>query len=304
MNLRHVPFFLCAALCLLPFIQSPVALIGGLLIAAFNGVPTQLDLAKISKKLLALSIIGLGFGIQLEQAIASTTNSLGLIIVSLLATISIGALLGKFFDVDQKTSHLISCGTAICGGSAIAAVGPAIDAKNHQMSVALATIFGLNALALFIFPIIGHALSLDQQTFGLWSAIAIHDTSSVVGAAGAYGEEALQVATTTKLARALWIIPVAFISGLVFKSENKRASFPMFTIWYVIAIMFSNALPQFADLYSVIFAGAKQCLVLSLYLVGATMTIEKFKQAGFKPLLQAVTLWVSISTASLLYILA
>ncbi|ROV59440.1 putative sulfate exporter family transporter [Vibrio ponticus] len=301
-NKRSVPFFAALAVCLTPWVTSPTALVIGFLLASLSLVPEQFDLTKITKKLLAYSIVGLGFGIQFEQALAVTSNGIGIIITTIVGTLVIGWWLTKLLGLEQKLGYLISAGTAICGGSAIAAVSPAIKAKDEDIGLALATVFVLNSLALFIFPVIGHALGLDQQTFGTWAAIAIHDTSSVVGAASAYGEEALTTATTLKLARALWIIPVAFVSAFIFRSDSKKITIPYFILFYCAAIAFSDLLPQFEAVYNVIFDISKRALVICLFLIGCGISVTKLKAAGLKPLLFGVTLWVLISTSSLAWL--
>lgn len=202
-------------LCILPWVTSPIALITGIILAFLKLTPTSVNISSLSSRLLGYSIIGLGFGINLQQAIEVSQNGISLIMTSITTTLILGALITRWFGIDKKTGHLIASGTAICGGSAIAAVAPSIDAKSEQTSIALGTVFLLNAIALFLFPIIGHDLGMTQTQFGTWCAIAIHDTSSVVGAASVYGDEALRLATTLKLSRALWIIPVAFISSLL-----------------------------------------------------------------------------------------
>lgn len=300
---KNVTFFiLLGSLCLFPIISSPIALIIGFTLATLGWVPTAVDISKLTKKLLALSIVGLGFGINVEQAIQASSGNLGLIIGSIFSTLTIGMLLTKLFKMDPKTGHLVSAGTAICGGSAIAAVAPAIQADSEQTSHALATVFILNSVALFVFPVIGHALGMSQYNFGLWSAIAIHDTSSVVGAASAYGDEALQIATTVKLARALWIIPVAFISALIFKGDSKKITVPMFIIYYCVAIVIAHYLPQFDGLYQNLFFASKRLLVLCLFLIGCGITVKTIKNAGYKPMLLGILLWVSIATVVLTYI--
>ncbi|OLQ94343.1 hypothetical protein BIY21_00655 [Vibrio ponticus] len=301
-NKRSVPFFAALAVCLTPWVTSPTALVIGFLLASLSLVPEQFDLTKITKKLLAYSIVGLGFGIQFEQALAVTSNGIGIIITTIVGTLVIGWWLTKLLGLEQKLGYLISAGTAICGGSAIAAVSPAIKAKDEDIGLALATVFVLNSLALFIFPVIGHALGLDQQTFGTWAAIAIHDTSSVVGAASAYGEEALTTATTLKLARALWIIPVAFVSAFIFRSDSKKITIPYFIFFYCAAIAFSDLLPQFEAVYNVIFDISKRALVICLFLIGCGISVTKLRAAGLKPLLFGVTLWVLISTSSLAWL--
>jgi len=206
--------------------------------------------------------------------------------------------------VDRDTAYLISSGTAICGGSAIAAVGPVLKAKDSEMSVALATIFVLNAIALFIFPVLGHTFGLDQQQFGTWAAIAIHDTSSVVGAGAAYGEEALKVATTIKLTRALWIIPLAFATSFIFKGSGKKVSIPWFILYFVVAIVLNtyvlDGVPQFGQAVSGL---ARKGLIITMFFIGASLSMDVLKQVGMKPLIQGVALWAVISISSLAYIL-
>ncbi|MEF1282584.1 putative sulfate exporter family transporter [Vibrio sp. M250220] len=299
---KQLPFWLALAVCLTPFITSPTALVIGFLLASLGFVPAEFNLAKVTKKLLAYSIVGLGFGIQFEQALAVTSNGIGLIVTTIFGTLVIGWWVAKWIGLNRETGYLISAGTAICGGSAIAAVSPAIKASDEQIGLSLATVFVLNSIALFIFPVIGHALNLDQHTFGTWAAIAIHDTSSVVGAASAYGEEALTTATTLKLARALWIIPVALFSAFLFRSDSKKVTIPYFILFYCVAIAVSDALPQFDALYQGIFDVAKRALVVCLFLIGCGISVEKLKSAGAKPLMFGVTLWILISTTSLAWL--
>ncbi|MBW3694546.1 putative sulfate exporter family transporter [Vibrio sp. T187] len=303
MNIKQTaPFTLAALFCLTPWVTSPTALVIGFLLASLGLVPKELAIGKLTKKLLAYSIVGLGFGIQFQQALSVTSDGIGLIITTIIGTLCFGWLLAKRMGLDRTTGYLISSGTAICGGSAIAAVAPAIKANDEQIGLALATVFVLNSIALFVFPVIGHALELDQHTFGTWAAIAIHDTSSVVGAASAYGEEALTTATTLKLARALWIIPIALLSAVIFKSESKKTSIPYFILFYCLAIFVSDALPQFETLYSGIFSVSKRALVVCLFLIGCGISMEKLKQAGPKPLIFGTTMWLLISSGSLAWL--
>ncbi|MGF1681482.1 YeiH family protein [Photobacterium minamisatsumaniensis] len=295
-------FIAVALLCLLPFISSPIALILGFTLATLGLVPTQFNLAALTKKLLSYSIIGLGFGIHLDQAVAASQQGFGLIVGSIFFTLVLGFALTKLLRLDKKTGHLIASGTAICGGSAIAAVAPAINARDDQTSLALATVFVLNAIALFIFPVIGHALEMSQHAFGTWAAIAIHDTSSVVGAAGAYGDEALKTATTLKLARALWIIPLALLSALLFKGDRKKISIPYFILFYCLAILVAYALPDFQSIYQQIFTFSKRMLVVCLFLIGSGITVQKLRTAGLQPLLLGIILWMCIGGGSLAYI--
>ncbi len=301
-TLTNLPFFAAALACFTPWVSSPAALVLGFTVSALGWTPKSFSAAKLTKKLLACSIVGLGFGIQFQEALAVTGSGIGLIVATIFGTLLIGTLIADKIGLSRQGGYLISVGTSICGGSAIAAVSPAIKASDEQTGLALAVIFVLNSIALFIFPLIGQALNLDQHTFGIWAAIAIHDTSSVVGAASAYGEEALKTATTLKLARALWIIPVAFISALLFKNENNKLTIPFFIVFYCAAILISDYLPQFENVYSSIFMVAKQTLVVCLFLIGSTISVEKLKAAGAKPLLFGLLLWGMISSLSLLWL--
>ena len=301
-NKHIILFAVVGSLCLSPIISSPIALVLGFTLATLGLVPSQIDIALLTKKLLAISIVGLGFGINVDQAVQASSGNIGLIVGSIFSTLLIGTLLTKAFKMDAKTGHLVSSGTAICGGSAIAAVAPAIQANNEQTSHALATVFILNSIALFVFPLVGHALGMSQYNFGLWSAIAIHDTSSVVGAASAYGDEALEIATTVKLARALWIVPVAFISALVFKGDSKKVSVPMFIVYYCLAIAIAHFLPQFDGLYQDVFFISKRLLVVCLFLIGCGITVKTIKNAGYKPMLLGILLWVTVASVVLAYI--
>ncbi len=222
---REIIFVIALIFCLTPFVSHPVALLIGFAITQFVGHPFLHLNHKATSFLLKVSVVGLGFGMNVTSSVHAGKEGILFTVASIFGTLSLGLLLGRFLKIEKKTSHLISCGSAICGGSAIAAISPLINAGEKQISVALGTIFILNSIALFPFPLIGHLLHLSQTQFGLWSAIAIHDTSSVVGAANKYGAEALQVATTVKLARALWIIPVAFLTTLFFKTGKQKNSY-------------------------------------------------------------------------------
>lgn len=218
-------------------------------------------------------------------------------------TLCFGLLLGRFLKIEKKTSHLISCGTAICGGSAIAAISPLIKAEEKQISVALATVFILNSIALFLFPFIGHLLNLSQTQFGIWSAIAIHDTSSVVGAASKYGADALQVATTVKLTRALWIIPVALMTVLISKTGKQKIKIPYFIGLFVLATIINTYLPVVRLVTIHLFGLAQTGLVITLFLIGAGLSPAVLKSVGIKPLMQGIILWAIISLATLYSVL-
>lgn len=296
--------FICAGLlCLAPFISSPMALVLGFTLASLGWVPTEWNIASLTKKLLSYSIIGLGFGINLNAAIAASSNNFGLIVGSIFFTLTLGFVLTRALKFDHVTGHLIASGTAICGGSAIAAVAPAINARNDQTATALACVFVLNSVALFLFPTLGHLLNMSQYDFGVWTAIAIHDTSSVVGAASAYGDEALKTATTIKLARALWIIPIALISAMLFGGDKRKFNLPYFIGFYCLAIAVAHWLPQFNAVYDILFMVSKRALVLCLFLIGAGITVQKMRASGPKPLLLGVMLWAAIGIISLVYIM-
>ncbi len=254
--------------------------------------------------LLQFSVVGLGFGMNASSAISAGKEGFLLTVFSIFSTLVFGTLLGKWLKTEKKTSHLISCGTAICGGSAIAAISPVIKSNENQTSIALGVIFILNSIALFIFPFIGHQLDLSQRDFGVWCAIAIHDTSSVVGAANKYGAEALQVATTVKLARALWIIPISILTAVIFKNKNSKIKIPYFIGLFILAMLFNTYVPATAIIAPGIVSIAKIGLTITLFLIGATLNINALKSVGVKPLLQGVFLWVFIAglgLASILY---
>ena len=287
------------------WVTPPVALFLGLVFALLCGKAYPKFNKKVSKKLLQYSVVGLGFGMNLHASLASGKEGMMFTIISVIGTMIIGMFIGrKILKVNRDTSYLISSGTAICGGSAIAAVGPVIKAKDSDMSVALATIFVLNAIALFIFPVLGGWLGLTQQEFGTWAAIAIHDTSSVVGAGAAYGEEALQVATTIKLTRALWIIPLALATSVIFKNGGKKISIPWFILWFIVAILLNTyVLDSVPEVGKAISGLARKGLVITMFFIGASLSTDVLKAVGVKPLLQGVLLWLVISIGSLAYIL-
>ena len=286
------------------WVTPPVALFLGLAFALLCGQAHPKFNKKTSKYLLQYSVVGLGFGMNLDAALASGKEGMEFTVISVVGTLLIGWFIGrKLFKIDRNTSYLISSGTAICGGSAIAAVGPVLKAKDSEMSVALGTIFILNAIALFIFPAIGHALNMSQHEFGTWAAIAIHDTSSVVGAGQAYGEEALKVATTIKLTRALWIIPMAFATSFIFKSKGQKISIPWFIFFFVLAMVvntyFMGSVPELGNAINGI---ARKTLTITMFFIGAPLSLDVLKAVGVKPLVQGVLLWIVISVSTLLYI--
>jgi len=296
-------FFLLAAAILLPWVSAPIALLAGILLTNFFRSTTVKSKSSLVKRLLQVSIIGLGFGMNINNALEVGKEGLLLTIFTLVFVFLLGWVLSKVFGLDKKIAYLISSGTAICGGSAIAAVAPLIKANEKEISIAIGTVFVLNAVALFVFPVIGHLLELTQHDFGIWSAIAIHDTSSVVGAASQYGEEALEIATTVKLSRALWIIPLSIMTAIIFRQTEKGIKFPYFILLFISAMLISSWLPQFAELFSWISYIAKRLLVLTLFLVGTQLTLDTIKTAGVKSMLFGSILWIAVSIVSLVVIL-
>jgi uncharacterized integral membrane protein (TIGR00698 family) len=296
---RELIFIAALILCLTPIVSPPVALLIGFAIAQFIGHPFLHLNHNATSFLLKMSVVGLGFGMNVQSAVHAGKEGILFTVASIIGTLGFGLLLGRFLKIEKKTSHLISCGTAICGGSAIAAISPLIQAGEKQISVALGTIFILNSIALFVFPYVGHQLHLSQTQFGLWSAIAIHDTSSVVGAANKYGAEALQIATTVKLARALWIIPVALLTTLFFKTGKQKISIPYFIGLFILAMVCNTYLPVIHPFSARIVDLAKIGLTATLFLIGAGLSRSVLKSVGIKPLLQGIILWVIISVAAL-----
>jgi uncharacterized integral membrane protein (TIGR00698 family) len=302
MTLKRIIFILSAFLCVSPWIDPPLALLLGLIIASTTGHPFLSLNSKATNVLLKTSIVGMGFGVNLFHALEAGRDGVVITVFSIFLTMILGWIIGRMLKVDIVTSYLISSGTAICGGSAIAAVGPIIKAKEKEMSVALGTVFILNSVALILFPFVGHYLDLSQGQFGMWSAIAIHDTSSVVGAASKYGSEALQIATTVKLERALWIIPLSLFTAFVFKSDGKKIKIPYFIFLYVVAMCIGTYVPEYKSFYEFFVYVARKGLTLTLFLIGAALSVRTIKAVGVRPLVQGVLLWGVVSVCSLLVV--
>ncbi len=295
-------YYIIPACCFFPFFSAPLALFAGILLAFLYKGEEAYKTGKLSKYLLQASVVCMGFSISLSQAVQTGKVSFSITVVSVAVTVICGILLGRLIKVERNTTLLISSGTAICGGSAIAAVAPVLDAKNNEISFSLAVIFVLNAIALFLFPMIGHWLNMDQTHFGYWAAIAIHDTSSVVGACSAYGEEALQVGTTVKLVRTLWIIPLAL--GIAFFNKNKtaRISIPWFILFFVVAIIVGNYVPGMEDTNSHLSWMGKKGMTISLFLIGTSLRIGDIKKVGPRAFSLGIVLWFVISILSLCWI--
>lgn len=291
-------------LCLAPFVSSGMALLLGVTLALWKGNPYLAKTRRLTPLLLALSVVGMGAGMNLEVIGEVGLQGIGYTMVGISSALILGIFLGKLFNTSRDTSVLVTVGTAICGGSAIAAVAPVIKAKDHEVSVALGTVFLLNAVALFIFPSLGHLLNLSQNQFGLWCALAIHDTSSVVGASMHYGAEALQIATTVKLARALWIVPVAFLVGVIYSRRNsegaqQKAKRPWFILGFILAAALVTWIPSLQPVGHVVSDISKRVLVLTLFLIGLGLTRETLRSVGIRPLLQGGALWVLVASGTL-----
>lgn len=298
-TIQKIIFVFVLFLCFFPIISPPIALLLGILIAQFIGHPFLHLNNKIVQFLLKFSVVGLGFGMNANSALKAGKEGFLFTVFSILLTFILGYVVSKILKVEKKTSFLISGGTAICGGSAIAAISPAIKAVEKQISVALGTIFILNSVALFVFPFVGNSFHLDSSQFGLWCAIAIHDTSSVVGAASNFGAEALEVATTVKLARALWIIPISLLATLIFKNKESNVKIPYFIGFFVLAMLANSYIPFVNDYSKYITTIAKIGLTITLFLIGSGLSSKVLSSVGYKPLLLGIILWIFISVTSL-----
>jgi uncharacterized integral membrane protein (TIGR00698 family) len=294
-------FFICLILAASGYVSPPIALLGGLIYGFTFTHPYQVQSRKFSRYLLQASVVGLGFGMNLHEIVHAGRAGFIYTAVGITSSMLLGTLLGMLFRVGGKVSYLITVGTAICGGSAIAAVAPIANAGDEDIAVSLGTVFVLNSIALFIFPMIGGALHLSQSQFGLWAALAIHDTSSVVGAAAKYGAEALAIGTTVKLARALWIVPIALITAAVVKSKTK-IQWPWFILFFCLAAVANTYLPALGPVYLVLYKVGRIGLTVTLFLIGTGLSKATIKQVGARPLLQGVILWAIVAVSTLMAI--
>jgi len=310
---RQLIFLLCLISCIVFSIPAPLALLMGIIIAVGIGHPLLQHNKKATTLLLQISVVCLGFNMNFEHAMKAGKEGFLFTVATIAITLIAGYFIGKRLGIDKNTSLLISNGTAICGGSAIAAVAPIVKASDNEISVSLGTIFILNSVALLIFPPIGHMLAMSAEQFGTWCAIAIHDTSSVVGAASGYkdalGHDALPIATTIKLERALWIIPIALGTAYFQKSAGK-IKIPYFIFYFILAILAATYLPNYipalnnkiADghtLFEYAYLFGRKGLVVTLFLIGSGLSVKTIKQVGWRPILQGVLLWILIGTISL-----
>lgn len=284
------------------FLNSPVALLLGFVFALVFRKSFPAYMHTVIDYFLKIAVVGLGFGMLIEETLQTSRDGFALTFYSITIAVGLGLLLTRLLKLDLKLGHLLTSGTAICGGSAIAAIAPLIKANNKIISIALAIVFLLNAIALLIFPTIGQLLDLSQNQFGLWAAVAIHDTSSVVGAAMVYGDEALRVATTVKLSRTLWIIPLCVFSMFLFKTKNEKIRVPYFILLFVGAIFINSYHLVPAPATQAIVWFSKNLLVVTLFLIGSSVSMSDLKEMGTKPVILALSLWVFIAVFSLIYI--
>ena len=310
---RQTLFLCCAALCLTPWASPPIALTLGAVLALTDENPFAHLGKALSGRLLQVCVVMLGFGMDLPVVLRAGANGAGFAALTIAATLALGWWLGRALGIRPKTSALISVGTAICGGSAIAAVGSVIGVAEGEITVAMGTVFILNAVALYVFPVMGHALHLSQAQFGTWAGVAIHDISSVVGAASRYGLSALQTATAVKLSRALWIIPMAFGAAYAFRpptgaaanhddmarAEKPSVKVPWFVGFFLLASVLRSYVPGVAHAAPVLSHTATVGLTLTLFLIGSGLSAQTLRRVGWRPLLQGVLLWVFISVSSL-----
>jgi uncharacterized integral membrane protein (TIGR00698 family) len=300
----RIGFPLIAAFTLLPFVSPGIALMAGIVIALTIQNPFPESTARTITPLLQISVIGLGAGMNLIEVGRAGVHGFIYTVIGISLTMAMGLILGRMLGTARDTSLLVTVGTAICGGSAIAAVAPAIRAKSDEVSVALATVFFLNAVALLIFPAIGHHFDLSQPQFGVWSALAIHDTSSVVGAAMQYGARALEIATTIKLTRALWIVPVTLAIGMVWnrgqtEGNSSRPSRPWFILGFIAMAAIVTWLPALKPAGHVVFRLAQRSLVITLFLIGSGLSRSALRTVGQRPLIQGFVLWIVMGSATL-----
>ncbi len=303
-----IVFLLALILCASGAVSAPLALLAGILFGFTLEHPFPADSHHLAKTLLQLSVVALGFGMNLQQVLHAGSSGFLYTAVSITLTLALGLALGKLLTISTKSSFLITAGTAICGGSAIAALAPITEASEEQISVSMGTVFLLNSVALLAFPPIGHALHLTQNQFGLWSALAIHDTSSVVGAAARYGPQALIIGTTVKLARALWIVPLSLMTAAILRTRAHRTAssatparvqLPWFILFFCIASVIATYLPRFTSTWSTLNHLGKVALVATLFVIGTGLNRRTLKQVGPRPLIQGIVLWIIAASASL-----
>ncbi|MBD0403554.1 putative sulfate exporter family transporter [Flammeovirga sp. EKP202] len=296
---NKVVYVVLALLTLTPWVTPAMSLFAGIIFALLFKIPNPTLNKNLSNKLMKWSVVFLGFGLNAVDAMKTGSEGSLITFSSIALTLTFGAYIGKKLGLDKTIYRLIASGTAICGGSAIAAMAPALKADQHQISVAMATVFILNAVALVAFPVVGEYFHLSQTQFGWWAALAIHDTSAVVGAAAKYGEEALQIATTVKLTRALWIVPISLIAAFSQKGKMSLKTMPIFIFGFIVAMLINSYVPGADALAPVCKFIAHKGLSLALFTVGCTMDVSSVKHVGTRPMYQGIALWIIVSSISL-----
>ncbi|UOD34193.1 putative sulfate exporter family transporter [Deferribacteraceae bacterium V6Fe1] len=295
--MKKILFFVMLIASATPFVKSHHALLMGILLGLIFQNPYPKESAKASKQLLKLAVVGLGFGVPLYKVIEVGKNSILFTFVGIIFVISVGFIIGKYMKIEPNSNKLISFGTAICGGSAIAALSPVIDANEKEIAISLGVVFSLNALGLILFPPIGHILGMSQHAFGAWAALAIHDTSSVVGATSVYGNEALMVGTTVKLSRALWIAPFVIFFSLKNRKGGK-VNLPYFILFFILAAFVNSYFHSLKTFWDLLYISSKQLLVITLFLIGTGITKDTLKKVGLKPILFGIVLWIIVGISS------
>ncbi len=307
--MKKIIFIVISALSM--FLSPALSLLMGIVLVFILGHPYEGKVSKIASTLLKVAVVGIGFGMNIIDSLRTSYEGIIFTIFSVCLVMAVGMLLGKSMGVGRNVRYLVASGTAICGGSAIAAVAPVIRSKPSETSMALGVIFLLNAIAMIVFPPLGKWIGMSQSDFGMWAAIAIHDTSAVVGAGRSYGEEALQIATTVKMSRALWIIPLSLITAYIFRekstpeagAEKQKISIPWFIFLFILAMIVNTLFPLGDTVSTLLKEGSHSILSLTLFLIGSTLSIKNIKDAGTKPILLGVALWVLISVVTLAILL-
>jgi uncharacterized integral membrane protein (TIGR00698 family) len=323
--LAKILFFLALVLSFTGLLSPPIALTIGILFGLRFTHPYAAATRTSARILLQVCVVALGFGMNLHEVLKAGRSGFVYTALGISFALLAGLALGKILQVRGNSSFLITAGTAICGGSAIAAIGPILHADDQEMSVSLGTVFILNSVALLIFPPIGGALHLSQSQFGLWAALAIHDTSSVVGAAAKYGPQALVIGTTVKLARALWIVPLALATAAIKRSKSEidgasrmrsespvsgeakiggetQMQFPWFILFFCLAAVFNTYFPALSPFSQSLFTLGRLGLTATLFLIGTGISRSTLKEVGWRPLLQGVLLWAVVGIISLYFI--
>ena len=278
--------------------NAALALFLGINLAAYKEVPKTFFTQKYGSTILQTGIVFLGGSLSLDSFFEINSSYFLLISLYVIGSFILVLLVGKMFGVSTKLTYLLGSGTAICGGTAIAAVGPTIKAKPEELSTAIAIVFLLNALAVILFPMAGEFLSLSEREFGAWVALAIHDTASVIGAASMIGEEAIEVAATLKVSRTLWIVPLVLGSAWLFRNKSSGFGLPLFIIFFLLATILNSLTNPSADVLNSLKLINRICLLTGLFCIGTQINIQSLKLISLKPILLAVSVWLVIIPTS------